>query len=112
MEAAIAVALIGAFLGASTVYHVRFLRRAKELALRADLQSLRAGVDFFQAKRGRLPETLGEVLAEPIGSVKLSGKWLPPTDDHGALVDPFRQPYRYERGTGVVASTTQGYETW
>ena len=112
MEAAIAVALIGAFLGAATVYHAQFLNRAKELALRADLQSLRAGVDFFQARRGRLPETLGEVLAEPIGSVKLSGKWLLPTDDHGALVDPFRHPYRYEPRSGIVVSTTRGYETW
>ena len=112
VEAAIVVALIGAFLGAATVYHVRLLHRAKELALRADLQSLRASVDFFQARRGRLPETLEAVFAEPIGSLKLSGNWLPPRDERGALVDPFRRPYRYEPKGGMVTSTTPGYETW
>ena len=108
------VILISGFVGAAATYQARLMRRARELALRADLQCLRAGVVFFQATRGRAPATLEEVLVEPIGRVKRGERsvaWS--LQDQGQRqADPFGHPYRYEPGTGVVASTTAGYESW
>ena len=114
VEAAIVVGLIGAFLGVASVYHAHLLTQAKELALKADLQSLWAGLAFFQARRGRHPETLEELVVQPIGQVRGSGSqgvWS--LQDRGQqLVDSFRNPYSYEPTTGTVRSTTRGYETW
>ena len=114
VEAAIVVVLIGAFLGVASVYHAHLLTQAKELALKADLQSLRAGIAFFQARQGRHPHTLEELVVQPIGHVKGhggQGAWS--LQDRGQhLVDSFGNLYYYDPTTGTVSSVTRGYEAW
>ena len=88
------------------------VRRARELALRADLACLRAGIEFFSSRHHRLPAGLEEVLAEPIGSAKLQGRWSLPRNRQGALADAFGHPYRYHSDTGTVTSAAPGYERW
>ena len=112
IEAAIVVALIGGFLGAATVYQRQLIRRARELALRAELQSLRASVSFFEATRHRLPATLDEIVGEPIGRARFGPAFAPRRDAQGRVVDVFGSPYRYDRGQGSVATQTAGYDTW
>ena len=113
LEAVIAVALLGGFVGAVTMYHAQLIRRAKGLALRADLQSLRASIEFFRATHGRYPGTLEEMLVEPIGGVagRPAGGWS--LQDRGQQrVDAFGNPYYYDTTQGTVNSGTRGYETW
>ncbi len=114
VEAAVVVVLIGAFLGSATVSHRSTLRQAKELALQADLQSLRAGVMFFKARRGRYPATLEELVVQPIGTHPQGRRRLPwSLRDRGQqTVDPFGGVYRYDARAGAVASATAGYEDW
>ena len=113
LEAVIAVALIGGFVCAVTTYHAQLIRRAKDLALRADLQSLRASIEFFHATHGRYPRTLEEMLVEPIGGVvgRPAGGWS--LQDRGQQrVDAFGNPYYYDAVQGAVNSGTRGHETW
>ena len=113
-EAVIVLALIGAFVGVAASYQRRVVVRVKELALKADLQCLRAGIVFFEATRGRRPAALAEVLAQPIGDAARG-----PQQRWGALgrlgqgmADPFGHSYRYDLTRGTVSSTTVGYEAW
>ncbi len=114
LEACLAVALLGAFLGVSLAYHRQVLRRSREFVLEADLRNLRASVAFFEAMHYRLPETLEELRTQPIGRVRVeqgSATWGPFRDLSHALLDPFGNPYRYDATTGGVSSITRGYET-
>ena len=115
IEAAVTVVLLVGFLGAALGYHQLMLRRAKALALQADLQSFRASLAFFEARKGRRPSTLDEIVLEPIGRLRLdpgSGRWARARDHQQRWVDAFGFPYTYDAGTGVIKSTTPGYESW
>ena len=113
LEAVVAVALIGSCLGTAAVYQTQIVHRARVLALQADLRSLRAGIEFFQATHGRHPATLEEVLVEPIGHVAggRAGAWS--LQGWGQQrVDAFGNPYYYDAVQGAVHSGTHGYEAW
>ena len=112
VEAAIVTGLIGAFLGVAVLYEHQVLRQARELALQADLQSLRAGIKFFEAQRGHLPRALDDALVQPFGALSARGGGSSPRNRAGALVDAFEHPYRYDARTGEVISTTPGYQEW
>ena len=114
LELAVSVALLGTFVGLATAYQRQAIRRGKELALRADLQTLRAAVSFFEATRGARPATLEELAARPIGRLKPGGRTMSwSLRDRGQrLSDVFGTPYRYDAQTGAVFSATPGYESW
>ena len=112
LEAIVAVALISGCLGAAAVYQTQVIQHARALALRADLQSLRAAIAFFQATHGRYPATLEEVLIEPLGGVRHGQAAAWSLQDRGQQrVDAFGNPYYYDARQGVVHSMTRGYET-
>lgn len=114
LELAVAVAVISGFGAAALGCHRLVIRRAKELALRADLQALRAGAAFFEARRGTAAKTLEEIAAQPIGRVRRAEDWETwSLRDRGQrLTDMFGRPYAYDPGTGRVWSTAPGYEEW
>jgi hypothetical protein len=114
VEMALALAVIGSVATGLFASHRLAIRRAKELALQADLQTLRAAVSFFEARRGTRPATLEETAALPIGRMAERGRpgiWSL-RDKGQALNDVFGTPYRYDRATGRVWSGTTGYEHW
>ena len=85
------------------------------MALRADLQTLRAMSEFFRATHGRYPVTLKERLVEPIGSV--AGQSLViagPGPTTRANNEWTRSVIRttIDAVQGVVRIGTHGYETW
>lgn len=113
LEAVVAVAVIGGALGAAAAYQIQMVGRAKALALRADLQCLRAAVEFFHATRGRYPVTLEEMLTEPLGGVRGERVRVRSLRELGQQrVDAFGNPYYYSAVEGVVRSTTPDHETW
>ena len=114
LELAISLAVIGGLACAATTWHRVLVRRAKELALRADLQALRAGVAFVEARRGGLPATLDEMAVQPIGRLRRAEGWQDwSLHDRGQrLTDVFGRPYAYDPDTGRVWSTAPGYEQW
>ena len=114
LELAVAVAVIGGFVCAAAAYQRLLVRRAHEVALRADLQALRAGVAFFEARRGGVPRSLEELAAQPIGRLRRGEEWHNwSLQDRGQrLTDAFGRPYAYDPATGRVWSTAAGYEKW
>ena len=114
LELAVAAAIIGALVYAAAAYEHLLIRRANEVALRADLQALRAGVAFFEARRGGPPASLEELAVQPIGRLRRMDRWESwSLKDRGqALTDVFGQPYAYDPATGRVWSTAAGYEEW
>ena len=115
IEMVVAVTIFGVFLVVALSHHHQMVRRARELVLEAELRNLRANVAFFESMQGRRPATLEELRTQPIGRVKAgreSSTWGPFRDAAHELEDPFGHPYRYEPMTGVVSSTSPGYETW
>ena len=111
-EAVVAVALVGTAAASALAYQAQILRRAREVALTADLQSLRVGVEFFRATRGRYPAGLDELLAEPIGASRgRAGRSWSLQERGQQRVDAFGNPYYYDAKTGTVRSGTRGYKT-
>jgi type II secretory pathway pseudopilin PulG len=113
VEAAIVVALLGGCVGAAAAYQAQVIRRAKALALRADLQGLRAAVELFRARHRRYPASLEELVAQPLGMVRRpAGAGWSLREQGQDLADPFGRAYAYEPSHGTVRSQTPGYETW
>ena len=114
LELAVSLAVIGGLLAAAAAYQGLLVRRAKAIALRADLQALRAGVEFFEARRGAVPPSLEALAAEPIGRYRRGNGWESwSLKDRGQrLTDAFGRPYAYDPATGRVWSTAPGYEAW
>ena len=114
LELTVAAAVIGGLICAAAAYERLLVRRANEVALRADLQALRAGVAFFEARRGGVPRSLEELAVQPVGRVRRGGRWESwSLKDLGQrLTDAFGRSYGYDPATGRVWSTAAGYETW
>ena len=114
-EAVVVVAIILGCVGSAAVYHRQVLKRGKELVLKAELQNLRASIAFFEATKGRRPQNLEEVLAQPLGHLRVVGsqrQWVSVRGGSQSPVDPFGHPYRYDAKAGTAASQSAGYETW
>jgi hypothetical protein len=104
LEATIVVILLGAALGVASVYQRQVIRRAKEVALAAELKNLRASLVFFEAVRKRRPDSLEELVAD----AKRRGQ----SASAGQGADVFGNIYVYDAKTGTIRSGTQGYESW
>ena len=113
LELAVSVMVIGTFVGLAAAYQRQAIRRGRELALRANLQTLRAAVDFFEATRSARPADLKAIAAQPIGQLTGGrlGAWSL-LDKGQQLSDAFGTPYGYDPRTGRVWSQTPGYEGW
>ena len=97
-------------------------RRAKESALRGDLQQLRNAIQQFEADCGDYPASLDQLMTEPSGNgggglaLDVEG-WKGPylrTPDNGLPVDPFTSAgdWSYTAAGGEVhsASTLTGLD--
>jgi len=115
LEAVVAVALVGAFLGLAVVQQRQVIRRAKELVLAAELKNLRASLVFFEAARRRRPASLEELLSGATermraGGGRPSARVL--ASPIGQDTDAFGNLYTYDASSGTIRSQTKGYESW
>ena len=105
-------------------YYLRFVTQTREVAMKAELRSIRTAVNAYRAEHGnQSPENLRVLSAEkyiiqqdentpqagPAGRNYLTVSAL---DEEGYPVDPFGNRYRYDPKTGDVASETEGYGSW
>ena len=109
MEAALVAALVGAGLLAALGASRAAVRRGREVALVAELKTLRAGIVWYEAAYRQRPASL-EVLVQ--ARMQRMREDRPPAVGARGLVDTFGHAYAYDPGTGAVHSTTPGYETW
>jgi hypothetical protein len=114
-EVTVTVALLMAFLGIAAVQQRQVIRRARELALEAELKNLRASLVFFEAARRRRPASLEELQASATERVRAGGghPGARASDSlSGQDTDAFGNLYAYDALTGTIRSRTRGYESW
>ncbi len=80
-----------------------------------ELFVMRSGIMLYHALNGVYPPSLDALEAESYRDGE--GKNVPfvqrlHRDDEKHIIDPFGNPYSYERRTGWVRSITEGYERW
>lgn len=100
-------------------------RPIKEIAMRTELANLRSAINNYALYNKKLPGTLKDLFEKKAASPKHSiegaefniefhGKYIEgmTMDNDGFPLDPFGNRYSFDAKTGMVRSTTNGYETW
>ncbi len=85
-----------------------------EQELLYQLKTLRAGMQIHLKIYNEKPRNLSmllQKLRDGSSAVKLDWKGFKVTSK-GQLLDPFNNPYEYDRETGWVRSSTRGYHEW
>ena len=72
LEATVVVALVLGFVGLA-ITQQKTLHRTKELALRAQLNNLRASLAFFEARHKRRPRSFEELVRAGMDRVTIGG---------------------------------------
>jgi hypothetical protein len=95
------------------------LVRAKEQALRSELKNLRLAVSLYHILNKSYPDTLEELIDKaysinPRRGAVLKSEFLRNLkyDSQGRLKDPFENIYLYNSRTGMIESSSKGYEDW
>jgi len=88
----------------------------KQRALYYQLMLMRQGINLFNVTEKRLPDSLTELAVSsfkmPDSNVNHRYIERLPVSPDGSLLDPFGNPYKYDKKLGWVMSVTPGYEFW
>lgn len=86
------------------------LLKTKEAALRMELRNIRAALAAHRMSYNSYPAGIANLPLCPRGNPALciDGKF----NSANEPLDPFGNPYKYDRADGTVSSTTKGYESW
>jgi type II secretory pathway pseudopilin PulG len=113
------IILLIIFLGLLGFVAANFFKQrelAKQQALYHQLVILRQGINMFQMTERRNPESLIELA---MASYKIQDDGAThryvetvKVDDKAQVVDPFDNPYNYDKQTGWVRSSTPGFMDW
>lgn len=110
--------IIGLFIGIAIPYYQRVALEAKKVTLKAGLVNIRSAIGLYHALEQNYPADLKNLVHEkyvlPVNGKIISTEYLmaQSIDAEGNLLDSFGNRYRYDRLTGQVASSTEGYESW
>ncbi|MBI5345425.1 MAG: hypothetical protein HZB21_01715 [Deltaproteobacteria bacterium] len=101
------------------------IKTVQETALSIELGNLRSAINFYAVINGRLPASLKSLIKEKVimprrniigrdYEIVVSGRYVEgmAEDADGQPLDPFGSRYEYDQATGVVHTSTKGYETW
>ena len=82
--------------------------------LMQELGMLRSGVTLYKTVNHRNAESLEELASSEyeVGEAKRPYIEQLPVAEDGRILDPFGNPYAYDRNTGWVSSITKGFERW
>ncbi|MFH1421162.1 MAG: type II secretion system protein GspG [Planctomycetota bacterium] len=85
-----------------------FLFKTKEAALGMELRNLRVAIMVYRLSYNCYPDSTIQLPLAPHGDVNLliEGRF----DLKGEPLDPFGNPYIYDKTTGTVFSSTEGCE--
>lgn len=116
----IVISIVGLLVAAALGRFYFVLDFAKETALKAELAAMRSSLNLFKIVEKRKPENLNELENKELeielsGGKKLKVKPLEKKfkkDEKGRIVDPFGNPYYYDKKREKIYSSTKGYENW
>lgn len=117
-ETLLITSLVGILLVVAISNFLISVRLARGAALRMELSNIRTSIILYITLNRRYPESLRDMVREryvlPTGGGLIKNQYLEgmAVDKDGNLLDPFGAPFTYERKTGWVKSSTNGYESW
>ncbi len=101
-------------LTASGIYQVRLQVKNSKLLIN-ELQMLRSAISLYHVVNKSYPQELGDLLSEEysLENEEMGAylKQMPPTKQ-GLVIDPFGNPYYYDKQSGWVSTSSQGYTNW
>ena len=119
IDTLITLVLISIFIVVLIPKYQRTAQVARETALKMGLQNIRMAVGVYRMVNHRYPDDLQDLVNKryvlPVREDTIfTQEYLrsAAVDRDGKLLDPFGNPYRYDRAGGHVAATTRGYESW
>jgi len=125
LEAILVLIAVSAFVLIAIERYNSSIKSLKETALTIELANLRSAVLFYATINGKLPSSLSDLARENVIATKkdllgkeydiiVAGSFVESmtVDREGTPLDAFGSPYLYDRKTGRVSSTTNGYERW
>lgn len=110
--------LVGVLIGIFFPYYYKTVLEGKEVALRADLLTIRKGIQLYRILENKYPADLKSLIHQKYvvtrGDTFFTGEYLNAqrVNAEGNPIDPFGNPYRYKMQHGIVSSETKGYVTW
>jgi competence protein ComGC len=125
LETTLVLILISFLLFFAIERYVISIRTVKETALTVELSNLRVAVNYFVLAKKRLPRSLKELIGEEAVlaghaiegkeyNIVIASRYVETMkrDEDGYPTDPFGKRFAYDQVTGMVRSSTEGYETW
>jgi len=99
---------------ASGIYQARLRVKNSKLLIN-ELQMMRSAISLYHVVNKSYPQELGDLLEEEysLGSEEMGAylKQMPPTKQ-GLVIDPFGNPYYYNKQSGWISTSSQGYTNW
>lgn len=119
VDTLVVIVIISVLIGVLIPKYQETARKAQEVALQMGLGNIRKAIQLYVLTKQEIPRDLGALMEHNYLSPTADGTIFEQAylvaialDDKGQPSDPFGNAYRYDPKTGLVHSTTPGYENW
>lgn len=124
-EALLVAALVAVFVLIAADRYYSSIKSVKETALLVEMSNIRSSLNYYLMFNGKPPISLKEMVEKGMDASKrgiegadyrivIAGKYVETMtlDSDGYPVDPFGNRYSYDASSGMIRSSTRGYEKW
>ncbi len=124
-EALLVAVLVAVFVLIAVDRYYSSIKSVKETAMLVEMSNIRSSLNYYLMFDGKPPITLKEIVEKGIEAsrkgiegadyrIVIAGKYVETMtlDSEGYPVDPFGNRYSYDASTGMIRSSTRGYERW
>lgn len=125
IEALLVAVLVAVFVLIAVDRYYSSIRSVRETALLVEMSNLRSAFSYSLMFNGKPPISLKELVDKGVDASKrgiegadyrivISGKYVETMtlDSEGFPMDPFGNRYSYDASSGMIRSSTRGYEKW
>ncbi|MBI5454733.1 MAG: hypothetical protein HY956_08905 [Deltaproteobacteria bacterium] len=124
-EALLVAVLVAVFVLIAVDRYYSSIKSVKETAMLVEMSNLRSALSYYLMFDGKPPISLKEIVEKGVDAsrkgiegadyrIVIAGKYVETMtlDAEGYPVDPFGNRYSYDASTGMIRSSTRGYEKW
>lgn len=124
-EALLVAVLVAVFVIIAVDRYYSSIKSVKETAMLVEMSNLRSALSYYLMFNGKPPISLKEIVEKGVDAsrkgiegadyrIVIAGKYVETMtlDAEGYPVDPFGNRYSYDASTGMIRSSTRGYEKW
>lgn len=124
-EALLVAVLVAVFVLIAVDRYYSSIKSVKETAMLVEMSNLRSALSYYLMFNGKPPISLKEIVEKGVDAsrkgiegadyrIVIAGKYVETMtlDAEGYPVDPFGNRYSYDASTGMIRSSTRGYEKW